>query len=49
MTTEEPVWFIPNYLCEIFHYKLLRPAMIKRLQRVDERLFRGECLGKALR
>ena len=20
MTTEEEVWFIPNYLCEIFHY-----------------------------
>jgi hypothetical protein len=49
MTTEEPIWFIPNYLCEIFHYKLLRPAMIQRLRRVDERLFQGECLGKALR
>jgi len=49
MTTEEEVWFIPNYLCEIFHYKLLRPAMIKRLHRVDERLFQAECLGKALK
>jgi hypothetical protein len=49
MTTEEPVWFIVNYLFDIRHYKLLRPKMIKRLHRVDERLFRAECLGKALR
>jgi hypothetical protein len=49
MTTEEPVWFIVNYLFDIQHYKLLRPEMIKRLHRVDERLFRAECLGKALR
>jgi len=47
MTTEEEVWFIPNYLCEIFHYKLLRPAMIKRLRRIDDRLFQGECVGRA--
>jgi len=47
MTTEEPIWFIPNYLCEIFHYKLLRPEMIKRLRRVDERLFQAECVGRA--
>ena len=46
MTTEEEVWFIPNYLCEIFHYRLLRPRMVKRLQRVDERLFSAECLGR---
>jgi hypothetical protein len=49
MTTEEEVWFIPNYLCEIFHYRLLRPAMIKRLHRVDERLFQSECLGRVLK
>ena len=47
MTSEEEVWFIPNYLCEIFHYKLLRPAMIKRLRWVDDRLFQGECVGRA--
>jgi hypothetical protein len=49
MTTEEEVWFIPNYLCEIFHYKLLRPAMIKRLRRLDERSFQSECLGRVLK
>ena len=47
MTTEKPIWFIVNYLFDIFHYKVLRPGMAKRLHRVDERLFRAECLGKA--
>lgn len=47
MTTEEPIWFIPIYLCDIHHFKLLRPGMSKRLHRIDERLFRGETLGKA--
>jgi len=47
MTTDEPVWFIANYLCDIFHYKLLKPVMIKRLHRIDERLFQGECWGRA--
>jgi len=47
MTTEKPIWFIPLYLCEIHHYKLLRPGMAKRLHRADERLFRAETLGKA--
>jgi hypothetical protein len=47
MTSEDPIWFIPNYLCEIHHFKLLRPGMVKNLHRVDERLFQGETLGKA--
>lgn len=47
MTTDQPVWFIANYLCDIFHYKLLWPSMIKRLHRLDERLFQAECWGKA--
>ena len=49
MTTEEPIWFIPIYLFEVKHYRLLTPAMIKRLHRVDERTFQGEILGKALK
>ncbi len=47
MTSEEPIWFIPNYLCDIHHYRLLLPGMVKRLHRVDKRLFQGETLGKA--
>ena len=46
MTTEKPVWFIAEHLCEIFHYKLLKPGMSKRLARVDERLFQAECFGR---
>ena len=49
MTTEKPIWFIPIYLFEVKHYQLLTPAMIKLLHRVDERTFRGELLGKALK
>lgn len=49
MTTHESVWFIANYLCDIFHYKLLKPAMIKDLHRVDERLFQAECVGRVVR
>jgi hypothetical protein len=47
MTTEDPIWFIPNYLCDIHHYKLLQPKMADLLHRVDARLFRAETLGKA--
>jgi hypothetical protein len=49
MTTEEPVWFMANYLCGIFHYDLLRPGMVSRLHRLDERLFQGESWGRAVR
>jgi hypothetical protein len=47
MTTDKPVWFIAEYLCDIKHYPLLTKAQEKRLHRVDERLFQSECLGKA--
>jgi len=49
MTTEKPVWFIAEHLCEIFHYKLLKPGMSKRLAQVDERLFKAECVGRAVK
>lgn len=49
MTTDKPIWFIPIYLFEVYHYKLLTPKMVKALHRVDERTFRGETLGKALK
>jgi len=47
MTTEEPVWFIPLYLVDIPHTKLLRPEMARNLHPIDDRLFRGETMGKA--
>lgn len=35
MTSERPVWFIPEYLIEIPHNKLITRAQVKRLYRVD--------------
>jgi hypothetical protein len=45
MTTEKPIWFIAEYLCEIPHIPLLTSTMEKRLTRVDQRTFRGEMVG----
>ena len=49
MTTEEPIWFIVYHLLEIQHYKLLPKGMEKHLHRVDERTFRAETLGRAVK
>jgi len=46
MITEKPVWFIVDYLFKVHHHKLLKPAMARRLNRVDDRLFQAECLGR---
>jgi hypothetical protein len=45
MTTEKPIWFIAEYLCEIPHISLLTSSMEKNLNRVDQRTFRAEMLG----
>jgi hypothetical protein len=45
MTTEKPVWFIAEYLCEIPHIRLLTPAMEKTLTRVDPRTVKAEMVG----
>jgi len=47
MTTDEPLWFIAEYLFEIHHYRLLPPGMENRLHRLDDRSFRAGCLGRA--
>jgi hypothetical protein len=47
MTTEKPVWFIAEYLCEISHHNLLRAGMAERLARMDDRSFRAGCLDRA--
>jgi hypothetical protein len=49
MTTDEPLWFIVYHLFDIKHYPLLTPTMEKKLHRVDERLFQGECCGRAVK
>lgn len=45
MTTEKPVWFIAEHLCEIPHIRLLRRTMENNLTRVDLRTMRGEMVG----
>jgi hypothetical protein len=45
MTTDKPVWFIAEYLCEIPHISLLTAAIEKKLTRVDRRTLRGEMVG----
>jgi hypothetical protein len=47
MTTDEPLWFVAEYLFTIHHYPLLTRTMIKNLHRLDERSFRAGCLGRA--
>ena len=45
MSTEKPVWFIAEYLCEIPHIRLLPAGAAKRLTRVDSRTIKGEMVG----
>jgi hypothetical protein len=45
MTTEKPIWFIAEYLCEIPHISLLPRGADKRLVRVDPRTVKGEMVG----
>ena len=39
MTSERDVWFIPEYLLEISHYRLLTPRQEKNLNRLDRRSY----------
>jgi len=45
MTTEKPVWFIAEHLCEIPHISLLTSRMKKDLTRLDPRSVRAEMVG----
>jgi len=47
MTTDQPLWFIAEYLFTIRHFRLLKPSMAKRLYRLDDRSFKAGCLGRA--
>jgi len=40
---------VAEYLLTIFHYRLITDAQAKRLHRIDGRLFRAECLEKAIK
>jgi hypothetical protein len=45
MTTEKPIWFIAEHLCEIPHISLLTRSMKKNLTRLDPRSVRAEMVG----
>jgi len=45
MTTEQPIWFIANYLFDVHHYRLITPAMAKNLHRLDKRSYQAGLVG----
>src|SRR4051794_2638234 len=45
MTSDKPIWFIAEYLCEIPHSALFPKSVAKNLTRVDARTVRGEMVG----
>jgi hypothetical protein len=45
MTTDKNVWFIPEYLLDISHTKLLTPAMRRGLHRLDKRSIEAGLVG----
>jgi hypothetical protein len=47
MTAEEDVWAIPEYLTTIRHTPLVGPRVVRRLGRVDDRLFAAGLTGLA--
>src|ERR1700704_5543402 len=49
MTTEKPVWFVAEHLFTIRHFALLKKGLEKDLSRIDDRLFRGECVDRAVK
>jgi hypothetical protein len=46
MTAEKDPWEIPEYLCTIAHTALVPPRIVKRLSRVDDRLFAAGLVGR---
>lgn len=47
MTAEEDLWYVPEYLVGVRHYRLLTPAQEKGLGSVDRRMFQAGLVGRA--
>lgn len=45
MADEEPVWYIAEHLCWVPHTKIITPKQIRRLTRMDQRLFDAGLVG----
>jgi hypothetical protein len=48
MTAEEDVWPVPEYLCTISHTPVSPPGVVRRLGRVDARLFAAGLVGRSV-
>lgn len=46
-TTDQPLWFVAEYLFTIRHFPLLKPGLTRHLHRLDDRSFRAGCVGRA--
>lgn len=46
MTAEHDLWAIPEYLCNIAHRPLLPPGAVRRLGRMDQRLYQAGLVGQ---
>jgi hypothetical protein len=45
MTADHELWEIPYYLMDLPHFRLLPPALERRLTRMDDRLFQAGLVG----
>ncbi len=45
MTSEDNVWVVPNYLCEIKHTPILTKTMLRKVAPMDKRLYAAGRLG----
>jgi hypothetical protein len=47
MSAEEDLWYVPEHLVDVRHYRLLTPAQEKRLGPVDRRTYHAGLVGRA--
>jgi hypothetical protein len=45
MTSDEDVWIVPNYLCEIKHTPVVAKTMLRKVAPMDKRLYAAGRLG----
>jgi hypothetical protein len=45
MTSEDDVWVVPNYLCDLKHTRILTAPMLRRVAPMDKRLYAAGRLG----
>ncbi|HEV8254277.1 MAG TPA: hypothetical protein VGQ78_05945 [Vicinamibacteria bacterium] len=46
MSAEEDLWYLPDHLLGVRHFRLLTPAQEKRLATVDRRMFEAGLVGR---